>query len=174
MQVSTIIQYTTSPATHPDVPRAWCVIRGYFPSIKQLHEANASRTLTSTNDQVEIYQLAEPIPGSFWDTLSKDIYFPRKSNITYASKPERLAKLGNMDVRPGRDAETEPFPCPFSNSQDKEKKRIAIEISCEYCMVAYNHVYEFPIMGGFHSVRHYLLLIALFQVLNWSFDLLLE
>jgi hypothetical protein len=163
-QVSTIIQYTTAfPATDPDVPRPWCVIRGYFPSIKKLYEANASRTLTTTYDQVEIYQLAKPIPGPFWETpMPEDLYFPRKSHVTFNSKPERLAKLGNMDVRPGRDAQTEPFPCPFSNDQDKKKKRIAIEISCQRCMVAYNHVFEYPIMGVFRVVgRHLLLMIYL-------------
>jgi hypothetical protein len=136
------------------VPRPWCVVRGYFPSLKRLHEANASRTLTTTYDQVEIYQLAKPIPGPFWDTpMPGDIYFPRKSNITFASKPERLVKLGNMSVRPGSDAQTVPFSCPFSNDEDKEKKRIAIEISCERCMVAFNHVFEYPIMGECRGVR---------------------
>jgi hypothetical protein len=81
--------------------------------------------------------------------MPEGFYFPRKSNVTFASKPGRLAKLGNMNVRPGSDAQTAPFPCPFSNDQDKTKKRIAIEISCERCMVAYNHVFERPIMGGF-------------------------
>jgi hypothetical protein len=81
--------------------------------------------------------------------MPDDIYFPRRSNVTFASKPERLAKLGNMSVRPGSDAQTEPFPCPFWNDEEKEKKRIAIEISCERCMVAFNHVFEYPIMGGF-------------------------
>jgi hypothetical protein len=139
----------------------------------ELQQANSSRTVITTYKSVDVWQLAQTIPGQFWDMkltddLYHELYYPPRSNVTFASKPRRLAKLGSLKVVPGIDVETEPFPCPFSSEEDKEKRRITIELSCDHCMVSFDHVFEFPILGQLEFAHALYVSYTYLQVLSWS------
>jgi hypothetical protein len=102
---------------------------------------------------IHVWRLAEVTEGEHWIINTDTVYrnanhdnrWPKKAKLTYSKRPERVAELGTFRAEQGVNFETPLFDCP---PVDKPPYgRIAVEFSCEGCMVSFNHTFWDPIMG---------------------------
>jgi hypothetical protein len=66
--------------------------------------------------------------------------------MTYANRPDRAFKLGTLRVWPGMNEYSKfKFPCPLPDDE-WVKERVAIELTCDDCVVRYDGVMRYPIL----------------------------
>jgi hypothetical protein len=146
--ISTVLQFTKRPtsnatfrATRPD-----CAIQGFFPPLQSIH---SNKTLLTNGLPVDIWRLVSTISGPHWGATNQFIgggNYSLRAGLTWATRPDRAYKLGSMQVWPGMNRFTKMrFPCPMPD--DKwAKERVAIELTCEDCVVRYDSVMRYPIL----------------------------
>lgn len=102
---------------------------------------------------IHVWRLADVIEGEHWIVNTDTIYrnanhddlWPKKARLTHNKRPERVKELGVFRAEQGVNFETSPFECPPFD--DMPFGRLAVEFSCEGCMVSYNHTFWDPLMG---------------------------
>jgi hypothetical protein len=132
-----------------------CTIKGIWPSIKDSSE----KKLYTMLFDVKVWRLATVVEGEHWIINSDTVYhnanhdnlWPKKAKFPYNKRPERVTQLGKFRAESGVNFELPPFPCP---SVDKPPfGRMAVEFSCENCMVSYNHTFWDPMMGKLYLLE---------------------
>lgn len=106
---------------------------------------------------IHVWRLAGVVEGEHWiintDTVYRnanhDNHWPKMSKMSFNKRPERMIDLGTIRAEQGVSFETPPFECP---PVDKPPYgRIAVEFSCDACMVSFNHTFWDPLMGKIAS-----------------------
>jgi len=151
--ITTVYQFHATAGDGSGRDRPMCTIKGIWPSIKD----SPDKKLYTMLFDVSVWRLATVVEGEHWIINSDTVYhnanhdnlWPKKAKFPYNKRPERVTQLGKFRAESGVNFELPPFPCP---SVDKPPfGRMAVEFSCENCMVSYNHTFWDPMMG-FHLV----------------------
>jgi len=153
--ITTVYQFHASAGDGSGRDRPMCSIKGIWPSLKESTESN--KPLYTMLFDIHVWRLATVIEGEHWTMNTDTVYhnanhdnlWPKRAKFPYSKRPERVAELGKFRAESGVNFELPPFPCPAVD--EAPYGRMAVEFSCEACMVSFNHTFWNPMMG-FHLV----------------------